>query len=124
LARRKRTPGLDFVFIQSPAWSVLGVSAGMPLAEVERLNGKPFTLVDYDGDLAGGVADWQGGRFDAPLPGGCRLGALFALARGADLNAWKAGSTGLVSSDDAGFRTANPRLSQLSVYFPKSEAGK
>jgi hypothetical protein len=117
--------GLDRVVIRSPAWSVGGASVGMSLVEVERLNGKPFKIIDYDGDLGGGVMTWQGGKLETKLAGGCRLGASFALgAAESNLTQWK-GDNGLVSSDDAAFRSAaKPRLYELIVYFPAASSGQ
>jgi hypothetical protein len=39
-----------------------GITLGTPLAEIERLNGKPFKINGLDWDYGGRVADWQGGK--------------------------------------------------------------
>ncbi len=54
-----------------------GIHAGMPIEEVEKLNGKPFRLNGFGWDL-GGAARFgkQDGRL-GDLPGGCHLGLTF-----------------------------------------------
>ena len=49
----------------------LGVRAGMPIAEVEAINGEPFPLLGFYWDYGGG-AGFQSGKLGA-LPGGCFL---------------------------------------------------
>lgn len=48
------------------AWTVWpGVSVGSSLADVERLNGRPFRLNGFGFDYGGIVIAWDGGRLDA-----------------------------------------------------------
>jgi len=117
--------GLDFVIIQSPGWSVNGAAIGMPIAELERLNGRPFKLTDFLGsDHDGEVRGWQGGRLEATLPGGCRLGAVLGINDSdVDTTQWLPRPDGL-SSDDEALRGADPRLYELSVYFPNTGGNK
>ncbi len=99
-------------------WMIGGVGIGMSLADVERVNGRPFKLLDFEGDAGGLVPDWMGGKL-ATLPGGCRLGAGFGINLVALSTAqWNADSEGTVSSDDAALRAAEPKLGELTVYFP------
>jgi hypothetical protein len=43
-------------------WSLeAGVSLGSTLAQLEKLNGRPFTLAGFGWDFAGVVLDWNGG---------------------------------------------------------------
>jgi hypothetical protein len=46
-----------------------GILLGTPLVELERLNGKPFTLAGFGWDFAGVVTDWKGGKLDPLLTG-------------------------------------------------------
>ena len=60
------------------AWTTAhGIRIGMPLAEVEKLNGKPFKLSGFDWDYGGRVTDWQGGALSKPQRGGCTIGVEF-----------------------------------------------
>jgi hypothetical protein len=46
-----------------------GISLGTSLQELERLNGRPFTLAGFGWDYAGVVTDWKGGALDNALAG-------------------------------------------------------
>jgi hypothetical protein len=51
-------------------WQVnRGISLGTSLQELERLNGRPFTLAGFGWDYAGVVTDWKGGALDSSLAG-------------------------------------------------------
>jgi hypothetical protein len=113
--------GLDFVVVQSPAWNVAGTTVGMSAVEVQHLNGRPFKLMDFPGgDNDGAVLDWQGGKLDGPQPGGCRIGAVFGINNTDIDQAQEAPHDGGVLSEDPALRTADARLYELTVYFPKA----
>ena len=63
-----------------------GLRLGMPLAEVEALNGEPFTMLGFGWDY-GGAASFASGQLSA-LPGDCLLSVSFdpstALPEGTD----------------------------------------
>lgn len=59
-----------------------GVRPGLTIAEVEKLNGKPFALSGFDWDYGGSVTDWKGGELDKPAPGGCIVSVRFAVPSG------------------------------------------
>jgi hypothetical protein len=46
-----------------------GISLGTSLQDLERLNGKPFSLAGFGWDYAGGVIDWKGGALESALDG-------------------------------------------------------
>jgi hypothetical protein len=46
-----------------------GVSLGTSLEELERLNGRPFTLAGFGWDYGGVIVDWGGGTLDSSLAG-------------------------------------------------------
>jgi hypothetical protein len=51
-------------------WQVnRGISLGTSLQDLERLNGRPFTLAGFGWDYAGVVTDWKGGALDSSLAG-------------------------------------------------------
>lgn len=56
-----------------------GLRIGMPLAEVEALNGEPFTMLGFGWDY-GGAASFASGRLSA-LPGDCLLSVSFDPTR-------------------------------------------
>jgi hypothetical protein len=46
-----------------------GISLGTSLKELERINGRPFTLAGFGWDYAGVVTDWGDGALDSALSG-------------------------------------------------------
>jgi hypothetical protein len=66
----RRLPARLILRGDSTRWSVAeGITLGTTLEELERLNGRPFTLAGFGWDYAGAVTDWRGGRLATPL--GC-----------------------------------------------------
>ena len=53
-----------------------GIRNGMALAEVERINGRPFKFYGFDWDYGGSVTDWRSGRLGA-LDSECSLQITF-----------------------------------------------
>ena len=49
-----------------------GISLGTSLRELERINGRPFTLAGFGWDYAGVITEWGGGALDSAL-GGVKL---------------------------------------------------
>jgi hypothetical protein len=45
------------------------ISLGTSLKELERINGRPFTLAGFGWDYAGVVTEWGGGTLDSALAG-------------------------------------------------------
>ena len=85
-----------------------GIRLGMTLADIERLNGKPFKLYGYEWDLGGRTTNWQGGALGKPLPGGCRL----RLSIGIDDEATKSPHLDKVSGDTE-YLSSNPHMRAL-----------
>src|SRR2546422_657446 len=50
-----------------------GMKLGLPLAALEKANGRPFKLSGFDAEGNAGVAGWEGGALGA-IPGGCKIG--------------------------------------------------
>lgn len=109
------------VIFAGSSWSVGGITFGMPMVEVERLNGRPFQLNDFQGDYSGAISDWLGGRFDTPLPGGCRVGAGLWIADGvtADGLDREVLPDGSRLSSRGALRRVKPIVNQISVGFTK-----
>ena len=82
--------------------------------------------MDFQGsDNDGQVLDWQDGKLDATLPGGCRIGGAVFGINDADADAVQATPhpDGLISEDPA-LRAADPRLYELTVSYPKMDGEK
>jgi hypothetical protein len=90
---------------------------GLTLAELEKLNGKPFKLSGFDKDHVATLSDWDGGTLSA-LAGGCKIG----ISLRADPKAAAATLSGLpadraFTSSDASLRAANPTVSEILVAY-------
>jgi len=66
----------DLSYVELPdTATIAGLREGMTVAEVEALNGEPFTLTGFWWDY-GGYSGFQSGAL-ADLPGGCHLSVYF-----------------------------------------------
>lgn len=107
-------------------WTVgRGLTLGVSLRDVERLNGGPFTLAGFEWAGEGLVTSWRGGTFNRPPPGAQRVLARFRPPRD---SAGSSDSTtaplvhallgdGPYSSTDARMRKLNPRVAEVVVRY-------
>ena len=74
----KRTPEWVGIHGSKSRWrSPGGVTLGLDLKTVERLNRRPFRLNGWGTDLGGGLYSWAGGLLERQDVGGCRIGFRF-----------------------------------------------
>jgi hypothetical protein len=94
-----------------------GLRLGMPLATLEKLNGKPFKLTGLDKDNVGSVIDWQDGAL-AKLPGGCKVGIRLKpdAKAPAEARAEVAGDKQFLSSD-ASVKAIKPMIAEILVGY-------
>jgi hypothetical protein len=92
-------------------WNVAGVTLGSSLAEVQKINGKPFLVNGFDSDFAGFVRNWKGGALGRPLPGDCTITVRFGKDDG------KSPSGDLISSDKPDLVKWGPVVTQIEVNF-------
>jgi hypothetical protein len=94
-----------------------GLRLGMPLAALEKLNGKPFKLTGLDKDNVGSVIDWQGGAL-AKLPGGCKIGIRLSPdpKAPAEARGELAGDKEFLSSD-ASVKAIKPKIVEILVGY-------
>lgn len=90
-----------------------GITIGTPIAEVERINGRAFSLYGFGWDYGGLVTDWKGGALDSSL------GLHFHLFTEKDVPAGMQGEA-ILSSDDATVRGLNPLVAAMELSFPRS----
>ncbi|GGF86762.1 hypothetical protein GCM10007301_53340 [Azorhizobium oxalatiphilum] len=110
---------LRFNFSEETAWSVNGVGIGTTLAQLEKINGKPFRLVGFGGDNGGLVTDWQGGTL-SNLQGGCALTVQLAISALAPASAQaKVVGPRVFSSSDRNVRTLRPTVGSFWVYYAR-----
>jgi hypothetical protein len=94
-----------------------GVHLGLPLAALEKLNGKPFKLMGFEKGGMAVVSDWNGGAFGL-LTDGCKVGIqLKPDPKVPD------GTLGAVSGDkefassDPAIRAAKPTIGEIIVAY-------
>ena len=90
---------------------------GQTLADLERLNGKPFKLSGFDKNNVTTLSNWNGGTL-ATVPGGCKVGLSLRAspaASGSALGALPADRE--LSSSDAALRTVNPTVSEILLGY-------
>ena len=54
-----------------------GLKLGLPLAALEKANGRPFKVGGFGADGSASVLGWEGGALGS-LPGGCKVGIRLA----------------------------------------------
>jgi hypothetical protein len=103
------------------AWaSANGIRIGMAIADVETMNGRPFTLSGFDWDYGGRVKDWQGGELAKPLPGGCIVGVEFVHPEDAlEASLTKVSGDGDFLSDNADMRAVEPYVAVVTISYPQ-----
>ena len=117
--RARRRPSMITVDRGSGWRTPHGVGIGLGLAEVERLNGKPFELAGFDWDYGGTVYDWKAGML-ARLPGGCRLIVRFEPGPNPPPKAANAVSGDReFSSADPNMRAVKPTAYQIGLSYEK-----
>jgi hypothetical protein len=94
-----------------------GMKLGLTLAQLEKLNHKPFKVKGFDKDGTATVSDWDGGAL-ASLAGGCKSG----LSLKADPKAAADAVAALpadkeFSSADPAFRTVKPTVSEILIGY-------
>jgi len=93
-----------------------GLRLGMPLDEVEKLNGRAFPINGFGWDM-GGFADLSGSALQKP-PGGCHVGLRFeptaelAGDRMTDISGDRQ-----IASDNPTMRDAKPVLTEINIGY-------
>ena len=99
--------------------AVRGLRIGTELAEVEKINGRPFKLLGFDWDLGGRVSSWMGGALGT-LAGGCdfRLG-FNPWADAPDEARDKVSGDKEFLSTDPNMRASKPTVSEIIIMYPQ-----
>jgi hypothetical protein len=94
-----------------------GMKLGLTLAELEKLNHKPFKVKGFDKDKNATISDWDGGAL-ATLPGGCKSGLSLQPDPKASPEAVSALSADKeFSSDDPAMREVKPKVSEILIGY-------
>lgn len=110
----KARRGVSDVTVTGKAWwGPKGLHVGSTLAEIEKANGKPFTLYGFGWDYGGIVSDWNGGALQ-PKAAGC---AFHARLEPGPVDDTRANGDGTFSSNDRKMRADRPVLAEFGVGF-------
>ena len=86
-----------------------GIRIGMPVADLVKVNGRPFKFSGFDWDYGGQVVDWLGGKL-APAKGGATLHVI--LTHG---DQPKGVPTAKLPIGDGSFRSDHPQLAKMKA---------
>jgi hypothetical protein len=94
-----------------------GLHLGLPLAALEKLNGKPFKLVGFGKDGMAPVSDWNDGSFNTLLDD-CKLGLRLKAdpKAAADARAAVSGEKEFMSTD-AAIRAVKPTVGEILLAY-------
>ncbi len=94
-----------------------GMRLGLNIAQLEKLNRKPFKLKGFDKSGIATISDWNGGEL-ATLPGGCKSGVSLAADAKVPADAVAALSADKeYSSDDPAVRAVKPTISEILIGY-------
>ncbi len=118
-AKARRRPARIDVGFKSSWHTVRGLHIGSELAEVEKINGKPFELTGFDWELGGRVSSWDGGAL-GKIAGGCNLRFGFnPWADAPDAARDKVSGNQEFSSTDPNMRASKPTISEIMLTYPE-----
>jgi len=93
-----------------------GLRLGLPIAAVEKLNGKPFQLAGFDQDNPGTALDWQGGALDK-IPGDCKVSVRLVPDPKTSEDARKEAGGATLMSSDAAVRAVKPTVGEILIGY-------
>jgi hypothetical protein len=113
--------GLAGVTIAKADTAPMGIKLGMPIEEVQKINGQVFTLMGFGWDY-GGAAGFQEGNL-ANLPGGCFMSLTFAPSVDELPEATSEAISGdkEIRSDMKEFSIAKPVVTAINLGYPAPE---
>jgi hypothetical protein len=106
------------VFNGQTTWTApKGLRLTMPLAAVEKVNGKPFKLKGLDKDGIATISDWQGGALGS-LAGGCKVGAFMRPdPKSSPTAREEASGDKEFASNDTPIKAIKPQISEMILGY-------
>jgi hypothetical protein len=102
---------------QSTWTAYKGIHLGLPLAALEKANGKPFKLMGFEKGGMAIVSDWNGGALGL-LTDGCKVGVRLKPDPKAAAGTFEAaGSDKEFASGDPAIRAAKPTIGEIIVGY-------
>lgn len=100
-------------------WAVdPGIRLGMRLTELERINGRPFRILGFNGYHDGSVMSWAGGHLAGLTSGFPHISLQLALAATDTIAVRDSAARGRqISSHDATMQELNPHVASISISY-------
>ena len=117
---RKREPAQVWIRGEQSRWRTpTGLTVGLDLQSVERLNRRPFLLAGFGFDYAGTETSWQDGRLAAPEGSACGVRAVFAEPpnRAPHSRQVQGSGRGKFSSGHPAMQALNPRIEAIWLAY-------
>jgi hypothetical protein len=110
----KARRGISDVTVTGAAWrGPRGLHVGATLAEIEKANGRAFSLLGFGWDYGGVINDWQGGALSADRYG-CVVHARLQILSAGEMHAVGDGS---FMSTDPKVKADKPSLAEFGLGF-------
>jgi hypothetical protein len=93
-----------------------GLKLGMPIATLEKLNGKPFSFKSFGGESGGMVTSWDNGALST-LPGGCKVGVRLAPDPKAPPPGEELASGKDITSNLPALKGAAPKVTEIIIGY-------
>ena len=94
-----------------------GLKIGIPLATLEKINGRPFKLGAVGADGSASAIGWEGGALTS-LPGGCKVGVrMVADAKAPTDGVGAVSAQKEMLSNDASFRALKPKIAEILIGY-------
>jgi hypothetical protein len=93
-----------------------GLHLGLPIAAVEKLNGKPFQIAGFGQDNGGAALDWQGGALEK-VPGDCKVSVRLVADPKSSEDARKEAGGATLMSNDAVVRAVKPTVAEILIGY-------
>lgn len=111
----ERRTGFGTLRTSGRRWSTQhGLRPGSPIAEVQRMNGRPFDLSGFGWDY-GGSPNFEGGRLAPPAAPGCYIS--YDLAPAEDATSTQALGEATYRSDSRAVRSQRPVVGRVTLSF-------
>lgn len=116
--KTRTRPGRIVVSAPSTWLGPNGIRNGLPVKDLEKINGGSFTIKGFGGIGSGGVSGLKGKLAD--VPGGCKLGIHFEPSIANPLPPKFAAITGnlVIPSSNSLMRRARPQVTDWSIVYP------
>jgi hypothetical protein len=107
--------------VTKPTWkSPEGIYVGMPIEEVEKINGKPFKLYGFGWDYGGTPTSFEGGKLEPAADATC--GTSMVFTDGGESTPESVLGEGEIMSNGKDTLKAKPTVGRFTVYYVRPDA--